>query len=585
MERRLAAILAADVVGYTRLMRADEVGTLQRLTALREGVLEPLIAEHTGRVVKLMGDGLLVEFASLVDAVGCAVAWQTAVDEHEAERPEDNRFFFRIGINLGDVIVEGEDIHGDGVNIAARLEGLAEPGGICLSGDAYRQVRGKVEADFEDLGEREVKNLVEPLRVYRIAIKGPSPAPTATVTRPLPLPDKPSIAVLPFTNMSGDPEQEYVADGITEDLITALSKVRWLFVIARNSTFTYKGQAVEVTQVARELGVRYVIEGSVRKAGNRVRISAQLIDAMTGRHVWAERYDRDLADIFELQDEMTQTIVAAVEPELGAAERERALSKPPENLDAWETYQRGLWHLWNFTKDDNAKAPHLLRRAHELDPGFATAYAHEADSRYISVIMGWAEDPDQTLAAGMTAAKKALALDDKDAVAYFAAGRVHMMLGEHDASIGALETSLTLNPNFAQAYHGLGFALTLAGRIEDALDSLAKAERLSPRDPLLWAFTVVHALACILSHDYETAVHWARRAMQIPRATGYWPHAVLAAPLAQLGRIEQARAAVKAALEQKPDLSLSYLKKTLPTKHPGGLDPYLDGLRKAGLPE
>ncbi|MCH7778499.1 MAG: hypothetical protein IH878_18500, partial [Gemmatimonadetes bacterium] len=452
-------------------------------------------------------------------------------------------------------------------------------------GDAYRQVRGKVEADFEDLGEREVKNLAEPLRVYRIAIKGPSPAPTATVTRPLPLPDKPSIAVLPFTNMSGDPEQEYFADGITEDLITALSKVRWLFVIARNSTFTYKGQAVEVTQVARELGVRYVIEGSVRKAGNRVRISAQLIDATTGRHVWAERYDRDLADIFELQDEMTQTIVAAVEPELGAAERERTLSKPPENLDAWETYQRGLWHLWNFTKDDNAKAPHLLRRAHELDPGFATAYAHEADSRYINVIMGWAEDPDQTLAAGMTAAKKALALDDKDAVAYFAAGRVHMMLGEHDASIGALETSLTLNPNFAQAYHGLGFALTLAGRIEDALDSLAKAERLSPRDPLLWAFTVVHALACILSHDYETAVHWARRAMQIPRATGYWPHAVLAAPLAQLGRIEQARAAVKAALEQKPDLSLSYLKKTLPTKHPGGLDPYLDGLRKAGLPE
>ncbi|MCH8154886.1 MAG: adenylate/guanylate cyclase domain-containing protein, partial [Proteobacteria bacterium] len=585
MERRLAAILAADVVGYTRLMRADEVGTLQRLTALREGVLEPLIAEHTGRVVKLMGDGLLVEFASLVDAVGCAVAWQTAVDEHEAERPEDNRFCFRIGINLGDVIVEGEDIHGDGVNIAARLEGLAEPGGICLSGDAYRQVRGKVEADFEDLGEREVKNLAEPLRVYRIAIKGPSPAPTATVTRPLPLPDKPSIAVLPFDNMSGDPEQEYLADGISEDLITALSKVRWFFVIARNSTFTYKGQAVEVTQVARELGVRYVIEGSVRKAGNRVRISAQLIDATTGRHVWAERYDRDLADIFELQDEMTQTIVAAVEPELGAAERERALSKPPENLDAWETYQRGLWHLWNFTKDDNAKAPHLLRRAHELDPGFATAYAHEADSRYINVIMGWAEDPDQTLAAGMTAAKKALALDDKDAVAYFAAGRVHMMLGEHDASIGALETSLTLNPNFAQAYHGLGFALTLAGRIEDALDSLAKAERLSPRDPLLWAFTVVHALACILSHDYETAVHWARRAMQIPRATGYWPHAVLAAPLAQLGRIEQARAAVKAALEQKPDLSLSYLKKTLPTKHPGGLDPYLDGLRKAGLPE
>ncbi len=408
---------------------------------------------------------------------------------------------------------------------------------------------------------------------------------SAKTNEPLPRPDKPSIAVLPFTNMSGDPEQEYFSDGITEDIITALSRIRQFFVIARNTTFTYKGRAVNVQAIGKDLGVRYVLEGSVRKAGNRVRISAQLIDATTGRHVWAERYDRDLADIFELQDEMTQTIVGAVEPELGAAERERAVRKAPESLDAWETYQRGLWHMWSFTKDDNAKAPHLLRRAHELDPAFAAAYAHEAYSHYLNVILGWAEDPDETLAAGMTAAKKALALDDKDAVAYAAAGRVHVMLGEHDASIAALETSLTLDPSFAQAYHGLGFALTLAGRLEDALDSLAKAERLSPRDPLLWAFTVIHSLACILSHEYEAAVHWAQKTIQIPRATGHWPHAVLAAPLAHLGRIDEARAAVKAALEQKPDLSLRYLKKTLPTKHPGGLDPYLEGLRKAGLPE
>jgi len=358
MERRLAAILIADVYGYTRLMGEDEAGTLRRLTALREQVLQPLIAEHTGRIVKLMGDGLLVEFPSIVDAVGCAVAWQAVVVEHEKEQPEADRLIFRIGVNLGDVLVDGDDIYGDGVNIAARLESLAEPGGICLSGDAYRQVRGKVDVGFEDIGLKEVKNVAEPLRVFRVAIERP---PSVAATKPQPLPDRPSIAVLPFDNMSQDPEQEYLADGISEDLITALSKVRWFFVIARNSTFTYKGQAVEVTQVAKELGVRYVIEGSVRKAGSRVRVTAQLIDATTGRHVWAERYDRDLADIFELQDEMTQTIVAAVEPELGAAECERAVHKPPESLDAWETYQRGLWHLFNASKDDSADLAKFLR--------------------------------------------------------------------------------------------------------------------------------------------------------------------------------------------------------------------------------
>jgi adenylate cyclase len=585
MERRLAAILIADVYGYTRLMGEDEAGTLQRLTTLREGVLGPLIAEHAGRIVKLMGDGLLVVFASIVDAVGCAIAWQTAVGGQETKRPEGSRLIFRIGVNLGDVLVEGDDIYGDGVNIAARLEALAEPGGICLSGDAYRQVRGKIEANFEDLGEREVKNVAEPLRVYRIAAqRSPSDTPPST-TKPLPLPDKPSIAVLPFDNMSGDPEQEYLADGISEDLITALSKIRWFFVIARNSTFTYKDQAVEVTQVAKELGVRYVIEGSVRKAGNRVRVTAQLIDAMTGRHVWAERYDRDLTDIFELQDEMTQTIVAAVEPELGAAERERAVHKPPENLDAWETYQRGLWHLFNITKDHNAEALRLLRRVRELDPDFAAAYAYEAFLHYMNVVLGWTDDPAESLAAGMTTVNRALALDDKDAVAYFAAGRIYVMRGEHDASIAALETSLSLDPNFAQAHYGLGFTLAMVGQLEEALERISKAERLSPRDPMFWGFTIVHAFACLLSNDYEAAVHWAQKTLQIPRAIGHWPHAMLAAPLAHLGRMDEARAEIKLALEQKPDLSISHLKKTFPTKHPDGLAPYIDGLRKAGLPE
>jgi adenylate cyclase len=587
LERRLAAILAADVVGYTRLMGADEAGTLRRLTELRQEILELLINEHHGRVVKLMGDGLLVEFASVVDALACAVAWQNRVSEQEVATEEDKRLQFRIGINLGDVIVEGEDIHGDGVNVASRLEGLAEPGGIYLSDDAYRQVRGKVEAEFEDLGELALKNVAEPVRVYRVATAVSGTASAKPASRPLSLPEKPSIAVLPFTNMSGDPEQEFFADGISEDLITALSKIRWFFVIARNSTFTYKGQAVEVTQVARELGVRYVIEGSVRKAGNRVRITAQVVEAASGNHLWAERYDRDLKDIFALQDEMAQTIVGAVEPELSAAEREHAARKPPESLDAWETYQRGLWHLWSFTRDDNAETQRVLRRAQELDPSFATAYAFESYSHYLDAMLGFSEAPDESLAAALTAAKRALALDDKDPVAYFALGRVYMMHGKHDASVVELETAISINPSFAMAYHGLGSALMLSGRLEEAAEALDKAIRLSPRDPVLWGMMCFRSVTCSLLQQYEAAAEWGRRAAHEPRAAkgGYWAYAVLASALGNLGQAAAAREALGDALRQKPDLSLTYLEKTLPTKEPGGLDPYLAGLRKAGLPE
>jgi adenylate cyclase len=581
LERRLAAILAADVAGYTALMGADEAGTLERLTSLRQDFLEPLICDHHGRVVKLMGDGILVEFASVVDAVACALAWQAGVNER------DETLEFRIGVNVGDVIVEGEDIHGDGVNIASRLEGLAESGGVCLSDDAYRQVRGKVEADFDDLGERDLKNVAEPIRVYRVKTGTSGASAARPVGEPLPLPDKPSIAVLPFDNMSDDHEQEYFADGITEDLITALSKIRWFFVIARNSTFTYKGQAVEVTQVARELGVRYVIEGSVRKAGNRVRITAQLIDAITGRHVWAERYDRLIEDIFELQDEMAQTIVGAVEPELSAAERENAVRKPPESLDAWETYQRGLWHLWNFTKDDNAEAQRLLRQAQDLDPGFATAYAFESYSHYLDAMLGFAQAPAKSLSVALTAAKKALALDDKDPIAYFALGRVYMMRGQHDDSVAELERSVASNPSFALAHHGLGAALMLSGRLEEAAEALDRAIRLSPRDPVLWGTMCFRSLTCNLRHQYEEAAEWGRRAMHEPRSAdgGYWSCAVLASALGNLGQTDEAREVLEEALRRKPDLSLGYLEKTLPTKEPGGLNSYLEGLRKAGLSE
>jgi adenylate cyclase len=585
LERRLAAILAADVVGYTRLMGEDEAGTLRRLTELRQDILEPLITENNGRIVKLMGDGFLVEFSSVVNAVTCATTWQRKVSEHQTDWDAGSRLEFRIGVNLGDVIVEGGDIHGDGVNIAARLEGLADPGGICLSGDAYRQAKGKIEANFEDLGDQQLKNVAEPIRVYRVSTKSSvAPARSASIDA-LPLPAKPSIAVLPFDNMSGDSEQGYLADGITEDLITALSKIRWFFVIARNSTFTYKGQAVDVTQVAKELGVRYVLEGSVRRAGNRVRITAQLVDATNGRHVWAERYDRQIEDIFDLQDEMTQTIVGAVEPELSAAERERASRKSPESLDAWESYQRGLWFVWKFDADSHHQALSFFKRATDLDPGFAPAYAYLGFAYYHGVIMGWTEDAQQSLDNAMTAASKALSLDERDPLAYFAAGRVHMMWGQHDDSIASLKTAIELNPSFAQAYFGLGMTLTLAGHLQEAKTALSQCMRLSPRDPVLWASTLILAMACILSQEHEEAVDWAHKTIQNPRAAGYWPHAVLAAALAHLGQMDEAREALSAALEAKPDLSIAYLVKTLPTKKPDGLDLYLDGLRQAGLPD
>jgi len=588
MERRLAAIMAADMVGYSRLMAADETGTIARQKTHRTALIDPKIAQYGGRIVKTTGDGMLVEFPSVVDAVQCAVEIQRAMPEREGKTPSNNRIRYRFGINLGDIVIDDNDILGDGVNIAARLEGLSEPGGLCISDVVYQNIVGKLDLNFDDLGEQTLKNMERKVRVWKwtnmdcSTVHESEAAPVS-----LPLPDKPSIAVLPFTNMSGDPEQEYFSDGITEDIITELSRFRSLFVIARNSSFQYKGQSSRVQEIGRELGVQYVVEGSVRRAGNRIRITVQVVEAASGNHIWAERYDRDLDDIFSLQDEMTQTIVGAVEPALGAAERDRAARKPPESLDAWETYQRGLWHLLNFTRDDNAAAQLLLRRAQTLDPRFATAYAFEAYSHYLDAMLGFAEAPEKSLKSALTAAKKALALDDKDPVAYFAAGRVYMMLGKHDASVAELRTAVALNPSFALAHHGLGCALMLSGQLEEAAEELDKAIRLSPRDPVLWGMMCFHSLNCSLMHQYEAAAKWARRVIHEPRSAGggYWPYAVLAAALGNLGQTKQAREALGDALERKPDLSLSYLEETLPTKEPGGLAPYLDGLHKAGLTE
>src|ERR1700731_69575 len=375
VQRRLAAILAADVAGYSRLMGADEEGTLAALKELRRELADQKIKEHRGRIVKTTGDGLLVEFASVVDAMRCAVEVQREMAERNARVPEERCIQFRIGINLGDIIKDGRDIYGDGVNVAARLEALAEPGGICVNRVVRDQVRDKLDFAFEDAGEQRVKNIARPLRVYHVRPGQLADEEMSAVQPPLALPDKPSLAVLPFTNMSGDPEQEFVSDGIAEDVISALSHYPSLFVIARNSTFTYKGRAVDVKQVGRELGVRYVLEGGVRKAGNRIRVTAQLIEAETGNHVWANRYDRDLADIFAVQDEITHALTTALTPAIADAELRRAIRKPPESLDAWAAYQRGLWHLSKANSEDDTIAQNFFRQAIDLDPTFAPGYS------------------------------------------------------------------------------------------------------------------------------------------------------------------------------------------------------------------
>jgi adenylate cyclase len=416
--------------------------------------------------------------------------------------------------------------------------------------------------EFSDGGEEQFKNINRPIHVYRwqpvseINLSLGNPANSGS--------EKPSIAVLALTNMSNDPDQDFIGDGITEDLITALSKIRSFKVISRESTFSYKGMAIDVRQVANELGVRFVLEGSVRKSGNRVRVTVQLIDAETGHHVWAERYDREMEDIFDLQDEMVRVIASALEPELSAFERERAVSKPPDNLDAWELYQRALWYMWTYETENVRTALDLFKQCSAADPKFAPAYAYYAYCCYQFVILGTAENPDALLQEGMAAAKMALQCDDRDAISYFAIGRIHMMLGDHDASIAALRKSIELNPCFAQAYHGLGMALTLAGELEESKLTTKQAVAMS-------------------SEEYEEALEWANNTLQIPNATGYWSHAVKASALANLGRIDEAKQSLALALKAKPDLSIGFLEINLPTKHAGGLDPYLEGLRKCGL--
>ncbi len=586
VERRLTTILAADVVGYSRLMAADEAGTLTSLKALRRELIEPKTVEYHGRVVKHMGDGTLMEFGSVVDAVNFAVDVQRAMALRNIDVPEDQRITYRIGINIGDIIVEGDDIYGDGVNIASRLEGLAEPGGICVARNVYNQVKGKGDTTFEDLGEKEVKNIAVPVQCYRVSLSLPeiSALKTDKTAPTLVLPDKPSVAVLPFENMSGDPEQEFFADGMAEEIITALSRYRWFFVIARNSSFTYKGRAVDVTQVAKELGVRYVLEGSVRKAGNRVRVTAQLIDATTGNHIWAERYDRELDDIFALQDEITETIVAAIEPELGTVERERARRRPPENLDAWGSYQSGLWHLYDAVKRDSlAEAIRLFQRACELDPDFAAAYAELAYTHVAEIIRDLSVDPEASLDEAADAAERAVALDARDPAARCALGRVLIFRHEYERAIGEMEAALGLNASYDRAFYCLGLAFLFGGKAEESISQFEMGIRLSPRSPVLWAYWMMLGLAYINLKKYEEAAASFDKAIQQPNAA-FMPFTYAAATLGQLGRVDEAQSMFAEAKRRNPNVSIDTVGNMVAHLELKSVEDWIiDGLGKAGL--
>jgi TolB-like protein/class 3 adenylate cyclase/tetratricopeptide (TPR) repeat protein len=576
VERRLAAILAADVAGYSRLMGVDEEGTLAALKAYRRELIDPKIAEHRGRIVKTTGDGALVEFASAVDATRCAMEIQRAMAERNADVAEDRRIEFRIGINVGDIIIDEGDIYGDGVNIAARIEALARPGAICLSDNAYQQIKGKLTLDVSDMGEQQLKNIAQPVRVYSIRLDG--------IPARLALPDKPSIAVLPFQNMSGDPEQDYFADGIVEDIITALSRFQNLFVIARNSSFTYRGRAVDVKQVSRELGVRYVLEGSVRKATNRVRITGQLIDATTGAHLWADHFDGTLEDVFDLQDQVTIRVVSAIAPKLEQVEIERAKRKPTESLDAYDYFLRGTASLHQGTKEAISEALRLFYRAIELDPEFSSAYGMAAWCYVVRKTNGWMRDLVQEVAETTRLAGRATELGREDAVALCWGGyALAYVAGDVDAGFAFIDQALALNPNLAAAWNYGGWVRIFLGEHQSAMDCFERALRLSPRDPTVFHTRFGIAYANLFTDHYDKASSAARDALRDQVWLGGLR--ILAASKALAGQLEEAREAIDRLLQLDPAVRISNLKDRVSPLRPEDFAKYADGLRKAGLPE
>jgi adenylate cyclase len=571
--RRLAAILAADVAGYSRLMGADEEGTLERLKALRRELLDPKIAEHHGRIVKTTGDGLLVEFASVVDAVRCAVEVQQAMPERNAGVAADDRIEWRIGINLGDVIVEGDDLYGDGVNIAARIEALADAGGVFVSNTVHEQVRDRLPFVFEDLGEQQVKNIARPLRVYRVrdgtAAKNLSPP-------VLSLLDKPSIAVLPFANMSGDPEQEYFADGMVEEITTALSRIRWLFVIARNSSFTYKGKAVDVKQVARDLGVRYVLEGSVRKAGQRVRITGQLIDALTGTHLWADRFDGSLEDVFDLQDKVAISVAGVIDPTLQAAELRRSSARPTSDLTAYDFYLRALPHQFSFASDRNTLVLDLLGRAIDRDPHYGPALALAAFLRAQLDVNGWTDDRETNRRTAIDLARRALRAAPDDPEVLAPSAFVLAWYGEDiDVAIGLVDRCLDLNPSFARGWYWSAVLRLFAGQPSIAIEHFEASLRLSPRDRFGAPSTGI-GIALFFNRRFDQAAAKLLASLeQVPSLA--LTYQFLASCYAHMGRLDEARAIVSRLRSLTPIIVPSGTQFRTPEHR----ELYLSGLRLA----
>ena len=588
--RKIAAILVADVAGFSRLVEADEDRILARLRALRSDMIDPTIGVHHGRVVKRTGDGAIVEFRSVIDAVRCAVEVQSAMVERNAGLPPERRIEFRIGIHLGDIVEESDgDLMGDGVNIAARLEGICEVGGVCISEDAYRQVRDRIKEEFVDLGEQALKNIARPMRAYQLRAGSSEtrtePAVAETPSAGLALPDKPSIAVLPFQNMSGDAEQEYFADGIVEDIITALSRARWLFVIARNSSFTYKGRAVDVKHVGRELGVRYVLEGSVRKGGSRVRITGQLIDTSTGAHLWAERFDGELEDIFDLQDQVTASVVGAIAPRMEQAEIERAKRKPTESLDAYDYFLRGLAASRQWSREGSNEALPLFYKAIELDPGFASAYGGAARCYTQRKAAGWATDRAYETAEAERLARRAGELGRDDAVALAGAGMaLAYAVGDLDGAAAFTDRALVLDPNLAVAWWVSGWINVFLGKPEVALECEARAMRLSPQDPQTSNMQAATAAAHFFAGRYAEASLWAETAIQAQ--PNFLPSSYFAAASAALvGNQAAAEKAIARVLKLMPELRISKLGDIITLRRSQDMELFAEGMRKAGLPE
>ena len=581
VQRRLAAILAADVAGYSRLMGANEEGTLAALKAHRQELIDPAVAAHGGRIVKTTGDGMLLAFASAVDAVRCAVEIQREMAARNANTAEDRRIAFRVGVNVGDVILDGDDLYGDGVNVAARLEALAEPGGILISRTARDQVRDRLDIALEDLGEREVKNIARPVRVFRIAVEPPASAAPAMATSPDAPPERPSIAVLPFLNISGDPEQEYFSDGITEDIITDLSKVSALFVIARNSSFAYKGRAAKVPDVCRELGVAHVLEGSVRKAGNRVRVTAQLIDGATRGHVWAERYDRDLTDIFAVQDELTREIVEALKVRLTPDESSRVGAIETHNIEAYDLVLRALEYYNRLTRESNLEARKLLQKALALAPDYARAHALLARSYGLIATLALAEGARDALDLAYEAASRAVALDDTLASGHQARGYVALWRRHFEEARNEIDRALALDPGDADSYRYLAYLECWAGNPDEAIKPAQTAVRHDPHRAVLYF---------ALGLAYYEAGHFDDAALTLQRATtlqaDYMPSwAYLGASLVHLGKRDLALEAIGRATEINPRLTLSARDIFPPYRSEARLDRLLADLAAAGLPE